>query len=215
MDILYYRGGEIPEGTTTLYCDYAYLKEIPAFPEGLVEISITGCQVTKIPPLPKSLRQLNLADNCLIELPELHEGLEFLSVNNNDLNRLPKLPSTLKILRCNDTPHLERLPELPEGLQELQWLNRTRHILPLLPTSLNLLKSQYNKKTGQPEVFRRKEIEQLRRWQDESIERKILSYQHNKAARRIQRAWDNYWYRPNEEGESRAAKHGYAQLPSV
>ena len=32
------------------------------------------------------------------------------------------------------------------------------------------------------------------------------------AARQIQQAWDRYWYRPNEKGESRAGKAGYKNI---
>lgn len=34
----------------------------------------------------------------------------------------------------------------------------------------------------------------------------------NNAASKIQRVWDRYWYKPNEQGRSRAALKGYAEL---
>lgn len=45
-----------------------------------------------------------------------------------------------------------------------------------------------------------------------SILRKIL---HNNAALKIQRTWDHYWYRPNEQGQSRSALAGYANLTGL
>lgn len=32
------------------------------------------------------------------------------------------------------------------------------------------------------------------------------------AARKIQHAWDNYWYRPNKQGVSRAGQTGYQMI---
>ncbi len=212
MDILYYCGDEIPKGTQYLHSRIKLTKEIPSFPEGLLEIVLHGTGLTKIPSLPKSVRHLDLDNNPLIELPPLHEGLTFLSVNNTNLARLPQLPQSLLKLRCNDNPNLRRLPELPDGLQELEWLNRSGNALPLLPRGMTLLKSQYNKKTNQPIRLGSKEIRTLRNVQDNTTEKKIAMFQRNMHARRIQHAWDNYWYRPNEEGESRAAKRGYRRL---
>lgn len=215
MDTFYYCGGEIPEGTGNVESTILLNGEIPSFPEGLFRIELVGNGLAKIPSLPKSLRQLILDNNPLVELPPLPDDLRFLSVNNTSLAQLPALPKSLRWLQCNDCPNLLRLPELPDNLEELQWLNRSGNILPLLPRSLSSLKCQYNKKTGQPISLRQAEIRTLRRCQDDTIEKKIVTFQRNMYARRIQRTWDNYWYRPNEEGESRAAKSGYQQFFST
>lgn len=212
MDILYYCGGEIPEGTQYLHSQIKLCDKITFFPEGLVEISLIGNNLIKIPTLPKSLRRLILDDNLLTELPTLHEGLQLLSVNNNNLHRIPKLPTSLVTLRCNDNLPLTRLPELPDGLRELEWLNYTRNVLPLLPHKLRHLECQYHKKTNLPIRLGPQEIKILRQSQDKKTEETITTFHQNRAARRIQQAWDNYWYRPNEEGESRAAKSGYRRL---
>ena len=36
-----------------------------------------------------------------------------------------------------------------------------------------------------------------------------------RAALKIQKVWDNYWYKPNEQGESRAATYGYAEYNNL
>ena len=87
----------IPDGITSLFCDYNKLTEL-----------------TK---LPESLEYLDCDYNKLTELPKLPESLTSLYCYNNKLTSIPKLPNSLTDLYCynnNNLPYEITLDNLKE-----------------------------------------------------------------------------------------------------
>lgn len=121
MGFKYTGKGIIPEYITILRCYGTEITNLPALPEGLLELHFEDCwntQNTSLPTLPQSLRILLFHKTQITTLPALSQSLQVLYCGATQITSLPALPEDLRELYCFDTPITE-LPALPHSLEKL------------------------------------------------------------------------------------------------
>lgn len=92
-------------------------------------------RLSSIPALPQMMDTLILTGNALDSLPTLPNGLLVLLCGQNSLDSLPTLPNTIKLLECWSN-QLISLPALSDSLTQFNCCNNAIQIMPALPTGL-------------------------------------------------------------------------------
>ena len=207
-----------PEGVTKLNCGSNYLTSLEGCPESVTELICSYNNLTSLEGLPGGMTELDCYSNKLTSLEECStfKSLTTLNCSYNNLTSL-KGCSALKSLTTLYCWH-NNLTSL-EGCQTLKSL-----------TTLNCGSNKLTSLKGCPEgvtelvcynnplnkEYKDKTIEQIHQINYIKRLKKGINIVNNiireKSALNIQRAWDNYWYKPNKDGESRAAKWGYMEF---
>ena len=175
-----------------LDCSCQDLTSLEGCPEGVIYLDCCGNKLTSLEGCPKSLIRLKCHFNNLTSLTGCPEGLILLDCWNTKLTSLKGCPNSLTKLYCGDNK-LTSLEGCPNSLTTLYCLG-------------NPLYTEYKNKSLK-QIHQINYIKKLKRGID--IVNNIIR---EKAALKIQKTWDNYWYKPNKDGESRAAKRGYTEF---
>lgn len=122
---------------------------IPALPNSLDSLYLTGLDVATLPALPTSLTYLSLNNNKLTGLSALPNTLLYLNCNTNKLTNLPALPNSLTTIECYNN-QLATLPSLPNSLTAIYCHANQLTTLPNLPSSLTTLGCTANHLTALP-----------------------------------------------------------------
>ena len=135
--------------------------------------------------------------------------VDYLTCHCNQLTSLEYCPESVTLLNCGNN-QLTSLQYCPKNIKTLICDNNQLRSLQDCP--INLLKLDYRHNPVQLEYLNKSldEIKLInytkRMKQGLQIVDKLIF---NRKASMIQRCWDNYWYRPNEQGISRHALNGY------
>ena len=168
-----------------LECSHDGLTALPPLPSDLTQLYCDCNEISALPnSLPSTLVTLFCSDNILTALPTtLPLTLTELYCCGNKLQVLPDLPPDLQVLACDDN-NLTTLPALPSTLTDLYcegnpitWCSRLGDLIRL---------RQPNK------LIRKVAATKAQRGWKRYRERK----QRDQAARKIQKACDNWLFKP-------------------
>ena len=159
------------------------------------------------------MSKLNLSHQHLTTL----EGIDFpedlieLNIGYNQLTSLQYCPPNLKILYCSNN-HLTSLQYCPQNLQKLSCYNNQITSLLYCPPNLQYL-SIHNNPINQE--YQNKSIEEINNINSIKYFQlgltKINNIFLNHKASLIQRCWTDYWYKPNDNNESKIGLHYYQE----
>ena len=172
-----------PQNIKILYCSNNQLTSLQGCPENLQELDCRSNQLISLQGCPESLHELNCGENQLTSLQYCPKNLKILFCESNQLTSLQYCPQSLQYLECSYN-QITSLQYCPESLKIL-W----KYDNPLSP--------EYQDKT----LKQIKLINYIKRFQRglDIVNNQI----NNQKVIVIQRYWDNYWYKPNEQGISR------------
>ena len=178
------------------------------FPNKVTELIIYNNLLTSLEHCPQGIQKLRCDFNQLTSLQYCPDNLQELYCSYNDLTSLQYCPKNLKKLWCNKN-RLNSLNHLPKhlyllhcGHNELISLQGCHDSLKILYSDNNPLSPEYQNKS----LDEIKLINYTKRFeQGINIVHSLIIDQ---KARVIQRCWDQYWYKPNEQGISRHALQG-------
>ena len=221
-----------PASVTTLYCNNNQLTSLEGCPENVIELRCDGNQLTSLEGCSNSVKELWCMYNQLTSLRGCSEGVTELHCDYNQLTSLEGCHEGVTRLYCDNN----QLTSL-EGCHCIVWLHCANNQLTSLKGCSNSVKElccDYNQLTsleGCPggvtrlyfddsnplnSTYKNKSLEEIhainRIKQFKKgitiVDNIILNYN----ARTIQKVWDDWWYKPDKQGESRVAKKQYAKL---
>ncbi len=195
-----------------LDCRNQDLTSLKGCPDDVTELNCSWNKLTSLETCPtlKSVITLNVQCNNLTSLEGCNtlKSLTTLYCCGNKLTSLKGCPKSLTTLQCIDN-NITSLEGCPNSVITLICSYNQITSLEGCPTGVtkldcwNPLSKEYIDKTIE-QVHQINYIKKFKRGVD--IVNNIIR---EKSALNIQKTWDDYWYKPNEEGESRAAKKGY------
>lgn len=132
----------LPNALDTLWISGGIFSSLPALPSGLLWFGVDNNSFfTTLPALPNGLKHLGFPSTSVSSMPfSLPPSLEQLEVDNTPISNIPSLPTTLQLLRASNCAQLTNLPSLPNSLLLLD-IHSSPNItcLGILPNSLQQL----------------------------------------------------------------------------
>ena len=155
---------------------------------------------------------LDCSNNQLTSLDGCPEGVTTLLCSNNQLTSLDGCPENVTKLYCLSN-QLTSLDGCPKNVTELDCSNNQLTSLDGCPENVTMLDYYDNPLNSTYKNKSLKEIHLINYVKKFKkgitiVDNIILNYN----ARTIQKVWDDWWYKPDKQGESRVAKKQYAKL---
>nr|QBK86636.1 MAG: hypothetical protein LCMAC102_04320 [Marseillevirus LCMAC102] len=154
--------------------------------------SCSNKHLTSLEGCPDLVTWVDCSYNQITSLVGCPESVTWLWCGWNKLTSLKGCPNSVETLYCGGN-QLTSLEGLPESVKELY-------------CGFNPLNAIYVNKSL-------KDIHTINRFRKGMNIVNNIIWNHN--ANNIQRIWDDYWYKPNEQGESRVAKRQYTKYTNA
>ena len=181
------------------------------FPDDLIELDIANNQLTSLQGCPPNLQILYCSYNQLTSLQYCSPNLQMLYCSHNQLTSLQYCPPNLQMLYCSHN-QLTSLQYCSPNLQELYCGYNQITSLQYCPPNIKQLyyyRNPLNKEYQSKSINEIHHINQIKHFQLGLT--KINNIILNHKASLIQRCWSAYWYKPNQNNESKIGLYYYQQ----